>query len=104
MSLTIEHRDEMFGMICKMSDMQVDEAVKVRLRHFMGKPHDEIKDWLLGLIEDCRFASLTSSFEMQVLDTVWRCVGGTEEELENRRISVPPTPEEKAKYQWMTQP
>ena len=57
---SIESRDQLFNLICGGNDREVDPQVKDRLREFLGKANDEVKDPLLGLIDDCVFCSLTS--------------------------------------------
>lgn len=91
-------RDEAFDLIAGMSDRQVDPQVKTRLKAMMGQPNEEIKDELLGLIDDIAFYAWTSDFEIRVLHTIWLNVGGTEEELRNRDVSM--TEDNKAKYKW----
>lgn len=96
--MVVEARDKMFDILCQMSDRQVDPKAKERIKALMGRPNEEIKDELLGLIDDIVYCSWTSSFEIKVLETIWMGCGGTKEELHNR--SVADTPENRAKYKW----
>ena len=83
--MEIQDRDEMFNMICQMSDQQVDENVKRRLQKLIGRPNTDIKDELLGLIDDIAFYAWTSNFEIQALHVIWLNIGGSEEELSKRK-------------------
>lgn len=96
--MEVAERDKMFDLIAGMSDRQVDPQAKTRLKALMGRPNEEIKWELLGLIDDIAFYAWTSGFEIRVLHTIWLNVGGTEEELKNRDVSM--TEENKAKYKW----
>jgi hypothetical protein len=74
--MSVSERDELFSIICEASDRQVDPIVKRRLESYIGKPHEEIKDLLLDLLDDIAYRSLTSNFEIMALDcsmvTNWR--------------------------------
>lgn len=86
--MDVEKRDEMFGILCKMSDRQVDPAVKARLQGFIGRPNEEVKDELLGLIDDTVYCSWTSNFEIQVMESIWFEIGGSPEELKERNAQL----------------
>lgn len=77
--MLIDARDNLFHILCQMSDNQVDPTVKERLEEFIGKPDEDILTPLLYLIDDCCYFSLTSEFEINVLDRIWKDIGGTEE-------------------------
>ena len=87
-SMEIDKRDEMFDMISGMSDRQVDPAVKTRLATLRGRANADIKDELLGLIDDIVYCSWTSDFEIMVLETIWFGVGGSKEELSERNAQM----------------
>ena len=78
----IDKRDEMFEIMIQMSDRQVDPQVKTRLKTFIGKPNEEVKDQLIDLINDVVHYALTSDFEIKVMDIIWKEIGGTQEDLE----------------------
>lgn len=96
--MEITERDKVFETICAISDRNVDPAVKVRLREFIGRENADIKDELLGLIDDIVFCAWTSDFELNVLHVVWLQIGGSEQELLDRKPVD--TPENQAKYKW----
>lgn len=70
--MNMANRDKIFNALCEMSDRQVDPIVKSRIRQFIGRSDSEIKDELKILIDDIVYGSLTSDFEVMVLDTIWR--------------------------------
>lgn len=82
--MNIETRDNTFDIICKISDQNVDPIIKNRLHAMVGRPNEDIKDELLGLIDDIVFSSLTSDFVIQCLSTVWESIGGSKKELAER--------------------
>ena len=96
--MEVADRDEMFNILCEMSDRQVDRKVKDRLKAFLGRPNEEIKDELLGLVDDIVFYSWTSDFEIKVLEQIWCGCGGSMQELHSRKVED--TPENRAKYKW----
>lgn len=61
--MNIAVRDEIFGTLCELSDRQCDPHVKDRLKTFIGRSNDDVKDELLGLIDDCVYAAWTSNFD-----------------------------------------
>lgn len=77
-------RDEIFKMLCQLSDRQFDSSLKPRVLALVGRPNEDIKDELLQIIDDCINGALCSDFEIKVLNVVWLCCGGTDEELLNR--------------------
>lgn len=92
-------RDAAFNLLIAMSDRQVDPIVKRRLTAMLGRPNAEIKNRLLGLMDDVAFGELTSNFELRVLDFIWRnACGGTHTELTTRDVSD--TPENREGYGW----
>ncbi len=95
-------RDEMFGILCEMSDRQVDPKAKQRLRAFVGRTNEEIKDELLGLIDDIVHASWTSGFEIRCLHAMWCSIGGSDKELKERNANLVINEETRAKYKWTT--
>ena len=98
--LPIEARDELLATLCKLSDQQFDDSLKPRLRAIMGRPNAEIKDELLGIIDDCTYCSLCSAFEIKALHYIWIGCGGTEQELAERNRSLVATAEQQKKYKW----
>ncbi len=98
--MEVAKRDEIFGVLREMSDRQVDPAVKKRLLTLIGRPNEDIKDELLGLIDDIAYFSWTSDFEIGVMHTIWCNIGGSELELQERNRNLQDTPENKAKYKW----
>lgn len=96
--MSLELRDETFRTLCKISDQNCDQHVKRRLTAMIGRSHTDIKDELLGLLDDAACYAWTSDFEMMVMDAVWRSIGGTEAELNSRNTED--TPENRAKYKW----
>lgn len=82
--LDIEQRDKVFGIFCKLSDQQCDPVVKGRLQKMVGRPNVEIKDELLGIIDDAVYSSLTSGFEIAALRYIWDTIGGSAQELAER--------------------
>lgn len=94
--MNIEERDHMFDLICQMSDRQVDPYVKRRLPPLKSKPNEEIKDELLGIIDAIIYCAFTSSFELTMLQIIWKDIGGTNQELEDR--TKLPYEEVKKKY------
>ena len=98
-----DKRDEMFDMLCSMSDRQVDPQVKARLKTLKGRPNEEIKDELLGLIDDIVYCAWTSDFEIKVLNAMWEQIGGSKEQLaeRNAQLNDPAKKEEfKARFKW----
>lgn len=83
--MTESKRDEMFDIICKMSDHQVDPIVKNELKEFIGKPNEEVKDKLLILLDKIVHNALTSDFEIKILNFIWLDIGGKKEDLDNRK-------------------
>lgn len=81
-------RDGIFRQICQISDRQVDPQVKARLCALIGRTNEGIKDELLGLIDDIVFFAWTGDFESQVLQIVWRQIGGSDEELAARNAEI----------------
>lgn len=99
--MDIEFRDKTFELMLNISDAGFDALAKQRLKTFMGRPNEEIKDELLGLIDDIVYYAWSSSFELMVLDQVWKEIGGSQKELEERNKTNLDTPENKLKYKWM---
>ena len=101
--IEVVDRDEMFNILCQMSDRQVDKQVKCRLNTFMGRPNAEIKDELLGLIDDSVYCAWTSDFEIAVMNIIWMEIGGSEQELKERNFEMnnPKMKEEfKQRFKW----
>lgn len=84
--MEIAIRDEIFDILCQMSDRQVDRNVKDRLKKFIGRPDAEIKNELLALIDDIVYFSWTSNQEIKALEQIWFECGGSKEELKNRKL------------------
>lgn len=82
--MDITKRDEMFDILCRLSDRQCDPIVKKRIKTLMGRPNEEIKDELLGIIDDAVYSSLTSNFEIMAMNHIWQAIGGTAQELAAR--------------------
>ena len=106
-TVAVDKRDEIFGMICEMSHQQVEPVVKTRLKAMAGKSNEDIKDELLGLIDDIVFCSWTSGFEIKILDHVWHSIGGSQEELDSRNRTLSEDMKDKdkkkalqEKYKW----
>jgi hypothetical protein len=93
-----EVRDDMLNVMCEMSDRQVDPKAKERMKLMLGRSNADIKDELLGLLDDIAFYAWTSDFEIRVLERIWFGCGGTQEEIQARDTSM--TAENKAKYKW----
>ena len=101
--INIEERDKMIGILCSISDQQFDAAAKKRLSAMIGRPNEDIKDELLGLIDDCVYYSWSGGFEITTLRIIWEEIGGSPEELQarNRALNDPNKREElKTKYKW----
>jgi hypothetical protein len=98
--MEIKDRDEIFDIICRLSEQVLDPVVIPRLQALKNRSSEDIKDELLGIIDDIVFCAWSSDFIISVLHKVWISSGGKEEELTNRNTS--PTPENKAKYKWKT--
>lgn len=99
--MEVEKRDEMFNILSGMSDRQVDPAAKARLKTLIGRPNAEIKDELLGLIDDIVYCAWTSDFEIRVLETIWFNIGGSPEELAQRNAQLDEKKEEfKNRFKW----
>ena len=77
-------RDRVLEIICSISVDALDNSINIRLKDLIGKSDAEIKDKLLGIIDDCAFASLATTVLITSLDHLWRSIGGTEEELVER--------------------
>ena len=95
--------DSVIDLVCQGSDRQLDESVKPRLQAL--KDRDDIKDELLGIIDDCAYAGLASDFTMQTLHVLWLQVGGSEEELRerNKLLDNPAKIEElRPRFKWQT--
>lgn len=90
--------DAIFNCLLSMSNSQIDEKAKRRIEKLLGRSNEDIKDELLGLIDDMVFFSLASNIVIISLDYVWKSCGGTKEELRTR--SVADTPENREKYKW----
>lgn len=104
--LDLATRDEAFGQLLSMSDRGVDEKAKIRIRTFLGRPNAEIKDELLGLIDDCVHAAWTSDFEIWAMNTIWENIGGSKEELQdrNRQLDDPSGKEKlRSRFKWQCQ-
>lgn len=101
--IEVAARDEMFNILCQLSDRQCDPHVKARLKTFIGRPNEEIKDELLGLIDDSVYCAWTSDFEIKVMDTIWMGIGGSDQELKERnaKLNDPAMKEEfKQRFKW----
>lgn len=81
---TPEALTEMIDHLCTGSDRMLDDCVKPRLQALKGRPLEDVKDELLGIIDDCVYAALTSDFVVQVLHILWLNCGGSEQELQER--------------------
>lgn len=77
-------REEAIDLLCGMSDRALDDKAKPRLKALKGRTDEDVKDELLGIIDDCVYAAWCSDFEIQVLHTLWLQAGGTEQELQER--------------------
>tara|TARA_Y100000034_G_C6902535_1_gene417746 strand:+ start:2305 stop:2553 length:249 start_codon:yes stop_codon:yes gene_type:complete len=66
-----------------------------------GRPNnEEVQCELLGIIDDCVYAALTSDFTIKVLHTMLMSIGYTEELLKERNSSIDGlTDEQKQEYQ-----
>lgn len=93
------YRDKLFEILCGLSDRQFDDRAKERLRAMIGRPNEDIKDELLGLIDDIVLYAWSSDFEINALDFIWKKIGGTDEELRNP-VRTRDTPENRSKYKW----
>lgn len=99
--LEVKKRDEMFATIMEMSDRQVDPIVKNRLKSFLNRSNEDIKDELLGLIDDIVCCSWTSDFEISILNIIWMNIGGSKTELLKRNKQLPLKMKEwQDKYKW----
>lgn len=76
-----EFRDEALGILLKLSDQQFDASAKAKVREIIGKSNEEAKKPLLFLLDDCVYSSLCSSFEIHVLDILYKQAGGSNEEM-----------------------
>src|SRR4051812_45273731 len=101
--MEVAFRDETFELLCQISDQQVDAAVKRRLKAFRGRPNEEVKDELLGLIDDIVYCAWTSDFELKALYVIWLEIGGSEEELAERNRTLVHNEVNQAKYKWEVQ-
>ena len=79
-----EKRDEMIDLLCQGSDRQIDDCVKPRLQALKGRANEDVKDELLGIIDDCVYAALTSDFTITAMNIMWENCGGTKQELQER--------------------
>lgn len=77
-------RDIVIDQMCKLSDNALDAMIKPRLQALRGRPDIEIKDELLGIIDDCVAGSLTSDLMIYCLRKMWERCGGTKEEIIER--------------------
>ena len=83
--MSTKHRDKILNTLCCMSDRQVDDKIKPKIRALIGRSNEDIKDDLLSIIDECVYGALTSDFEIRVLNIIWQQCGGTDEELKNRK-------------------
>lgn len=90
--------EEIFQTILSMSDQRVDPRLKRRLSALLGRPASDVKDELLGLIDDTVMYGWAASLVIRAMDMAWRMCGGTSEELQGR--STADTPENRARYKW----
>lgn len=89
--------------LCTGPDSQLDECIKPRLQALRELPFSEAKDQLLGIIDDCVYASLCSDFVILVLNIMWKTLGGTEIESLQRLILLKNRenlPQLRLKYKW----
>jgi hypothetical protein len=75
-------RDKILDGLLHLSDRQFDPIAKEKVREIIGLPDEEAKKKLLFLVDDCVYGSLSSSFEIKVLDVLYRQAGGSDEEME----------------------
>jgi hypothetical protein len=101
--MDISQRDKIFGILCSISDQQFDASAKRRLAAMIGRPNEDIKDELLGLVDDCVYYAWSGGFEIATLRFLWEDIGGSPEELaaRNAALKEPARREElKNKYKW----
>ena len=75
-------RDEILDGLLHLSDRQFDPLAKEQVRGLIGLSDEDVRKPLLFLIDDCVHASLSSAFEIKVLDELYRRAGGSDEEME----------------------
>lgn len=83
--MDIQFRDKILSTLCSMSDQQIDPQLKGRLRKLIGRDNHLIKNELLQILDDAVHYSWCSNFEIEMMDFIWRQIGGTEQELIDRR-------------------
>ena len=97
--------EKIIEMLCISSDRALDDRIKPRLRALVGR--DDIKDELMGIIDDCVFAGLTSDLVISILHRLWQDEGGTIEELKKRNDLLREgelSEEMKKKFKWQMCP
>ena len=62
---------EMISMLCNLSDRQLDKQIKDRLKELVDKPKEVVKVEILKCIDDCQTYSLSSSFEILIMKTMY---------------------------------
>ncbi len=77
---------DLIDVLIQAPDRQLDDKLKPRLTALKNRPLPEIKDELLGIIDDCVFGSLTSGMVIRLLHNFWIHCGGTEKELQQRAL------------------
>ncbi len=97
-----EDRDEMIDALCQASDEQLDASVNPRLQSLKARANDDMKDELLGIIDDCCYASLTSDFTISLMRIIWMNCGGTEQELQERNLNSEMIEELRPRFKWQT--
>lgn len=98
-----ESLNQLIDHLCKGPDSQIDECVKPRLQALKDLSLLEAKDQLLGIMDDCAYASFCSDFVMQVFNIMWVSLGGTETENLERLILIKDRtnlPQLRLKYKW----
>ena len=74
-------RDKILDGLLHLSDRQFDPIAKSQVREIIGLPDEEARRRLLFLVDDCVYGSLSSAFEIKVLDELYRRAGGSDEEM-----------------------
>lgn len=101
--MDVKIRDDLFFTICQMSHNSVDPQVKKRIEEMVGRSNEDVKDELLGLIDDIAYYALTTGVVQTSLDIIWKQIGGSDQELAERNALLDDESNVellKPKYKW----
>lgn len=82
--------NKLISIVCSMSDREVDPIIAKRLLALRDKPHRDILEEWLSILDDCCYGSLANDLIIHCLAVAWTDMGGTDElkeQLRSRRVT-----------------